>query len=70
MALEKEDARTQSRVVLHERRKQVIRLHKKGVKPTQLVAQTGLSSTALIARSVPSRKLMSEHSSARNAPSS
>ena len=45
--MEKEDARTQSRGVLHERRKQVIRLHKRGVKPMQLVAQTGLSWTAV-----------------------
>ncbi len=29
--MEKEDARKQSREVLHERRKQVIRLHRKGV---------------------------------------
>ena len=45
--MEREDARTQSRGVLHERRKQVIRLHKSGVKPMQLVAQTGLSWTAV-----------------------
>ena len=45
--MEKEDARTQSRGVLQERRKQVVRLHKRGVKPMQLVAQTELSLTAV-----------------------
>ncbi|TQM99490.1 winged helix-turn helix protein [Acidovorax temperans] len=41
--MENEDARTQSREVLHERRKQVIRLHRKGVGVMQIVEQTGLS---------------------------
>ena len=41
--MEKEDARKQSREVLHERRKQVIRLHRKGVGVMQIVEQTGLS---------------------------
>ena len=30
--MEKEDARKQSRKVLHERRKQVIRMHRKGMR--------------------------------------
>ena len=33
--------------MLHERRKQLIRLHKRGVKPMQLVAQKGRSWTAV-----------------------
>ena len=41
--MEKEDARKQSREVLHERRKQVIRLHRRGVGVMQIVEQTGLS---------------------------
>lgn len=41
--MEKEDARKQSREVLHERRKQVVRLHRKGVGVMQIVEQTGLS---------------------------
>lgn len=41
--MEKEDARKQSREVLQERRKQVIRLHRKGVGVMQIVEQTGLS---------------------------
>jgi transposase len=41
--MEKEDARKQSREVLHERRKQVIRLHRKGAGVMQIVEQTGLS---------------------------
>ncbi len=41
--MEKEDARKQSREVLRERRKQVIRLHRKGVGVMQIVEQTGLS---------------------------
>jgi hypothetical protein len=38
--MEKEDARKQSREVLQERRKQVIRLHRKGVGVMQIVEQT------------------------------
>ncbi len=45
--MEKEDARKQSREVLHERRKQVIRMHRKGVAVMTIVAQTGLSWTAV-----------------------
>ena len=45
--MEKEDARKQSREVLHERRKQVIRMHRKGVAVMEIVAQTGLSWTAV-----------------------
>jgi hypothetical protein len=41
--LEKEDARYQTLEQLHERRKQVVRLHKKGIKVMQMVAMTGLS---------------------------
>jgi transposase len=41
--MEKEDARYQTLEQLHERRKQVIRLHKKGIKVMQIVAMTGLS---------------------------
>ena len=41
--MEKEDARKQSREVLHERRKQVIRLHRKGIGVMQIVELSGLS---------------------------
>ena len=41
--MEKEDARYQTLEQLHERRKQVVRLHKKGIKVMQIVAMTGLS---------------------------
>jgi transposase len=41
--MDKEDARTQSRDVLHERRKQVVRLHRKGTGVMCIVEQTGLS---------------------------
>ena len=44
--MQKEDARKQSREVLHERRKQVIRMHGKGVGVMQIVGLTGLSWTA------------------------
>jgi len=44
--MQKEDARKQSREVLHERRKQVIRMHRKGVGVMQIVELTGLSWTA------------------------
>jgi hypothetical protein len=40
--MEKEDARRQSREVLNERRKQVIRMHRKGVVVMEIMAQTGL----------------------------
>jgi DNA-directed RNA polymerase specialized sigma subunit len=40
---EKENARKQTLEQLHERRKQVVRLHKKGIKLMQIVAMTGLS---------------------------
>ena len=43
MGMEKEDARYQTLEQLHERRKQVVRLHKKGIKVMQIVAMTGLS---------------------------
>lgn len=45
--MQKEDARKQSREVLHERRKQVIRLYRKDVGVMQIVEQTGLSWTAV-----------------------
>jgi transposase len=41
--MEKENAAKQTLEQLHERRKQVVRLHKKGVKIMQIVAMTGLS---------------------------
>ena len=41
--MDKEDARKQSPVCLHERRKQVIRLYRKGYKVMQVVDLTGLS---------------------------
>ena len=41
--MEKENARKQTLEQLHERRKQVVRLHKKGLKIMQIVAMTGLS---------------------------
>jgi transposase len=43
LAMEKEDARRQTREVLHERRKQVIRMHRKGMPVMQIVAYSGLS---------------------------
>lgn len=45
--MDKEDARTQSREILHERRKQVIRLHRKGIGVMSIVEQTGLSWSAV-----------------------
>ena len=41
--MEKENAAKQTLEQLHERRKQVVRLHKKGIKIMQIVAMTGLS---------------------------
>lgn len=41
--MEKEDARFQTLEQFHERRKQVVRLHKKGIKVMQVVGMTGLS---------------------------
>jgi len=41
--MDKEDARFQTLEQLHERRKQVVRLHKKGLKVMQIVGMTGLS---------------------------
>ena len=41
--MEKEEARYQTLEQLHERRKQVVRLHKKGIKVMKIVAMTGLS---------------------------
>ena len=45
--MKKEDARKQSREVLQERRKQVIRLHRRGIGVMQIVEQTGLSWAAV-----------------------
>ena len=45
--MDKEDARTQTRVELFTRRKEVIRLHKKGYAVMQLVELTGLSWSAV-----------------------
>ena len=41
--MEKENARKQTLEQLHERRKQVVRLYKKGIKVMQIVEITGLS---------------------------
>ena len=41
--MEKDDARKQTREVHHERRKQVIRLHRKGMPVMQIVEHSGLS---------------------------
>lgn len=40
--MEKEDARKQTREALHERRKQVIRMHRKGMPAMQIVDRSGL----------------------------
>jgi len=45
--MEKEDARYQTLVQLHERRKQVVRLHKRGIKVMELVQISGLSYPAV-----------------------
>ncbi len=45
--MEREDARKQSREVLHERRKQVIRLYRKGMPVMQIVEHSGLSWSAV-----------------------
>lgn len=47
LCMEKEDARKQSREVLHERRKQVIRMHRKGMPVMQIVEHSGLSWSAV-----------------------
>ena len=41
--LEKDSARTQTLEQLHQRRKQVVRLYKRGIKIMQIVEMTGLS---------------------------
>lgn len=43
LTMDKEDARFQTLEQLHERHKQVVRLHKKNLKVMQIVAMTGLS---------------------------
>ena len=45
--MDKEDARYQTLEQLHERRKQVVRLHKKGIKVMQIAAMSGLSYPAV-----------------------
>ncbi len=45
--MEKIDARTLKDEALHERRRQVIRLHKRGGKPGQIAQVTELSGTAV-----------------------
>ena len=45
--MEKESARTQTLEQLHERRKQVVRLHKRDIKIMQIVEMTGLSYPAV-----------------------
>ena len=47
MRMEKENARKQTLEQLHERRKQVVRLHQKAIKIMQIVAMTGLSYPAV-----------------------
>lgn len=47
ISMEKENARKQTLEQLHERRKQVVRLHKKTIKVMQIVAMTGLSYPAV-----------------------
>ncbi len=47
MEMEKENARKQTLEQLHERRKQVVRLHKRGIKIMQIVTLTGLSYPAV-----------------------
>jgi transposase len=47
MIMDKEDARYQKLEVLHERRKQAVRLYRKGVKIMRVVEQTGLSYPAV-----------------------
>ncbi len=44
---ERKNARTQTLEQLHERRKQVVRLHKKSMKVMQIVTMTGLSYPAV-----------------------
>lgn len=45
--MDKEDARKQTREVLHERRKQVVRMHRKGIGVMKIAEQTGLSWSAV-----------------------
>ena len=45
--MEKENARKQTLEQLHEKRKQVVRLHKKAIGIMQIVAMTGLSYPAV-----------------------
>ena len=45
--MDKEDARNQTLAQLHERRKQVVRLHKRGMGVMQIAAMTGLSYPAV-----------------------
>ena len=45
--MDREDARKQTLEQLHERRKQVVRLHKKAIKIMQIVSMTGLSYPAV-----------------------
>ena len=45
--MKKENARRQTLEQLHERRKQVVRLHGKGIKIMQIVSMTGLSYPAV-----------------------
>ena len=47
MFMEKENARKQTLEQLHERRKQVVRLHKKALGVMQIVSMTGLSYPAV-----------------------
>jgi DNA-directed RNA polymerase specialized sigma subunit len=46
--MDKENARKQTLEQLHERRKQVVRLHKKALGIMQIVSMTGLSYPAVL----------------------
>jgi hypothetical protein len=58
--VDKENSRKQAMAQLHERRKQVIRLHTRGVKVIQIVDLTGLSYPAV-------RAAIDRHTSGGNA---
>ena len=63
MGMEKDDARKQTREVHHERRKQVIRLHRKGMPVMRIVEHSGLSWYAVNAASGATLQKALAHSS-------
>ena len=70
--MEKENARRQTLEQLHERRKQVVRLHKKDIKIMQIVSMTGLSYPAVRAtidryKRVGGRRFVPPHGAVREA---